>query len=633
MRDGTPAKAPVRVAVCVPPDEAPHVRAAVRRGAARGRDRRRAAKSRAGADYVVAGFRDEALFEQQRAMKAVFAFGAGVNARAARCRRLPRDVPLIRLEDAGMAGQMVRYVLATVLRVRGRFDVYARQQRERVWSSTIRVRRRRFGVGVLGIGVIGGAIAQALAALGFRVRGSRAHGEIAAGRRVLRRRRRRFDAFLDRPRRPRRRRAAHAGNARDLLDRRRSRGWPHGAHVDQRRPRRARRRRRPDRAARLRQARGRDARRVRDEPLPPAHPFWHHRADVTRDAARFGGRRCPTSGRADRREDPASRAWPAGERRRRSRARLLNAMIAAIELPPRAPGRRRPARRPAEREGEVPTDVKVALIDRLDRRRLSGDRGDGVRVAEVGAADGRRRRRDGAHRAQGRRALSGADAEPQGLRGRARRACRRSRRLRRGERDVLAQEHQLLDRREPRARASGVRRGEGRAACACAATSRACSAARTRATSTRARWSTSPPRCTRWARTKSRSATRSAPARRARRRRSSRASPSACPSTALAGHFHDTYGQALANVYAALKPASRRSTARSPASAAVRTRRARPATSRARTSLYLLDGLGIETGVDMTKLRARRPVHLRFPRPAAGVAGGARARRQGSAAA
>ena len=75
------------------------------------------------------------------------------------------------------------------------------------------------------------------------------------------------------------------------------------------------------------------------------------------------------------------------------------------------------------------------------------------------------------------------------------------------------------------------------------------------------------------------------------------------PIAALAGHFHDTYGQALTNVYAAMEMGVATFDARSPGWAAVRTQRAPPATSRARTCVYLLEGLGIETGVDMTKLR------------------------------
>ena len=68
----------------------------------------------------------------------------------------------------------------------------------------------------------------------------------------------------------------------------------------------------------------------------------------------------------------------------------------------------------------------------------------------------------------------------------------------------------------------------------------------------------------------------------------------------LAMHFHDTYGQALANAYAgARRPASRRSTPAPAASAAAPTPRAPPATSPPRTWSGCCTGLGIEHGVDL----------------------------------
>ena len=109
----------------------------------------------------------------------------------------------------------------------------------------------------------------------------------------------------------------------------------------------------------------------------------------------------------------------------------------------------------------VPTDAKVALIDALSRRRISRDRGDGLRLAEMGAADGGRGGRDEAHPPQARRPLPGAHAQHEGLRGGARRASRRGRRVRRRVGDVLAQEHQLQHRGEPGARAADLRGGGG----------------------------------------------------------------------------------------------------------------------------------------------------------------------------
>jgi glyoxylate/hydroxypyruvate reductase A len=121
-------------------------------------------------DYVVAGVRDERLFASRQPPKAIFSFGAGVNGVLA-ISNLPSDVPLIRLEDAGMAAQMIRYVLAATLRFAGQFDVYAKQQREHVWRAYDPRLPEAMNAGVLGIGVIGGKIAQALATQGFRVRG------------------------------------------------------------------------------------------------------------------------------------------------------------------------------------------------------------------------------------------------------------------------------------------------------------------------------------------------------------------------------------------------------------------------------------------------------------------------------
>jgi hydroxymethylglutaryl-CoA lyase len=77
----------------------------------------------------------------------------------------------------------------------------------------------------------------------------------------------------------------------------------------------------------------------------------------------------------------------------------------------------------------------------------------------------------------------------------------------------------------------------------------------------------------------------------------------AVPIARLAGHFHDTYGQALANVYAALElgVASFDSSVAGLGGCPY----AKGATGNVASEdvLYLLDGLGIETGVDMTLLR------------------------------
>ena len=75
------------------------------------------------------------------------------------------------------------------------------------------------------------------------------------------------------------------------------------------------------------------------------------------------------------------------------------------------------------------------------------------------------------------------------------------------------------------------------------------------------------------------------------------------PVTALAGHFHDTYGQALTNVYAALELGV--ATFDCSVAGLGGCPYAKGATGNVASEdvLFLLQGLGIETGVDMTRLR------------------------------
>jgi len=75
------------------------------------------------------------------------------------------------------------------------------------------------------------------------------------------------------------------------------------------------------------------------------------------------------------------------------------------------------------------------------------------------------------------------------------------------------------------------------------------------------------------------------------------------PIEALAGHFHDTYGQALTNLYAALELGI--ATFDCSVAGLGGCPYAKGATGNVASEdvLYLLEGLGVETGVDMTRLR------------------------------
>jgi glyoxylate/hydroxypyruvate reductase A len=74
---------------------------------------------------------------------------------------LPDNVPVIRLEDAGMAEQMAEYVTLAVLRAYREMDAYAAQQRNGVWQPRARIAKASFGVGFLGFGVLAQAVSRA----------------------------------------------------------------------------------------------------------------------------------------------------------------------------------------------------------------------------------------------------------------------------------------------------------------------------------------------------------------------------------------------------------------------------------------------------------------------------------------
>lgn len=105
-----------------------------------------------------------------RRARAVFLLGAGVDHLAPVLEGF-RGVPVVRVEDAGMADQMVEYVSLAVLMHQRHWHRYVRQQRQRVWERHDARHRASVGVGVMGLGVLGGAVARALARFGYTVRG------------------------------------------------------------------------------------------------------------------------------------------------------------------------------------------------------------------------------------------------------------------------------------------------------------------------------------------------------------------------------------------------------------------------------------------------------------------------------
>jgi glyoxylate/hydroxypyruvate reductase A len=120
------------------------------------------------ADYAIVWTPPDAFYATQPKLKALFNLGAGVDGLLGSA-ALPAHVPLVRLEDAGMAPLMAEYVVqAAVRHARGldRMEDDARAQR---WAPRRPSERDDFPVGVMGAGALGLPVARALLAQGFPV--------------------------------------------------------------------------------------------------------------------------------------------------------------------------------------------------------------------------------------------------------------------------------------------------------------------------------------------------------------------------------------------------------------------------------------------------------------------------------
>ena len=123
------------------------------------------------ADYAIVWKPPAAMLRERRELKAIFNLGAGVDAILTLDDVLPAGVPVVRLDDAGMAIQMAEYVAHAVLRYFRRFDDYEALARRGEWRELPLHDKRNFTVGILGLGVLGTRIAQALVHFGFPLRG------------------------------------------------------------------------------------------------------------------------------------------------------------------------------------------------------------------------------------------------------------------------------------------------------------------------------------------------------------------------------------------------------------------------------------------------------------------------------
>ena len=225
------------------------------------------------ADWAVGWNPPADFFARQPRLRAFFSSGAGVDF-LLRHPGLPASLPVVRLEDAGMADLMADYCLHELLGIAGRFHDYAAQQSQARWVEHAPIPRAELPVGVFGVGVLGAHVARRLAAAGFTVRGFARSPRVVEGVEVMHGASR-FREFLESTRvlillAPRTPETENAIDA-EALARLRPGGWliniARGALVVD-----------ADLVAALDAGRlaGATLDVFREEPLPAPHPFWHH---------------------------------------------------------------------------------------------------------------------------------------------------------------------------------------------------------------------------------------------------------------------------------------------------------------------------------------------------------------------
>lgn len=135
-------------------------------------------------DFAVVWRPAPEAFQGQTGLKAIFSLGAGVDGLLS-IPSIPSGVPLVRMEDVGMAEQMAEYALYVALRHLRRMHKYELDQCQGQWDPQAFRSRASLPVGVLGLGVLGGHIAQSLAGFGFSVTGWSRGGKDLPGVRCL----------------------------------------------------------------------------------------------------------------------------------------------------------------------------------------------------------------------------------------------------------------------------------------------------------------------------------------------------------------------------------------------------------------------------------------------------------------
>ena len=113
---------------------------------------------------------DRGLLATLKNLKLIVSLGMGVDHLLADD-RLREGVPIVRIMDEGLVGQMSEYAIFWALRHHRDIDKYAALQRQKKWNPLDFVDTIHRRIGVMGLGTIGQDTARKFAALGFPTAG------------------------------------------------------------------------------------------------------------------------------------------------------------------------------------------------------------------------------------------------------------------------------------------------------------------------------------------------------------------------------------------------------------------------------------------------------------------------------
>jgi glyoxylate/hydroxypyruvate reductase A len=119
-------------------------------------------------DYAICWQPPADFFDGAGNLKGILSMAAGVD-HILNHPGLPKDIPLIRLCDAGMGQKIAEYVHYGVLRSHRSFDQYQIQQQAGNWNPQPDIDAADYRVGIMGFGVIGKVVANHLHSAGYQV--------------------------------------------------------------------------------------------------------------------------------------------------------------------------------------------------------------------------------------------------------------------------------------------------------------------------------------------------------------------------------------------------------------------------------------------------------------------------------